>query len=73
LSVIRSDHKIHEAACAIAESNRQATIAASGSTTSGCIAADVAFYRAVISSCKANGLPFSNFTQALINLGTGGA
>jgi hypothetical protein len=30
-------------------------------------------YRRVIASCKANGLPFSNFTYALIDLGTGGS
>jgi hypothetical protein len=60
MSSIRSDNKIHEAACSIAESNRQAVVAAAGSSAAAVIAADVAFYRAVIVSCKANNLPFND-------------
>jgi hypothetical protein len=73
MSAIRSDNKAHESACSIAESNRQAAMAAAGSSAAAVRAADVAFYRAVIASCKTNSLPFSNFTYALIDLGTGGA
>jgi hypothetical protein len=73
MPAIRSDNKVHEASCATAESNRQAVIAAAGSSAAAVKAADVAFYRAVIASCKTNSLPFSNFTYALIDLGTGGA
>jgi hypothetical protein len=35
--------------------------------------AEIAFYRAVIASCVANGLPSSNFFPALRDLGTGGS
>lgn len=73
MPAIRHDNKIHEAACSVAESSRQAAVAAAGSSGAAVVAAEVAYYRAVIASCKANSLPFSNFTQALINLGTGGA
>jgi hypothetical protein len=73
MSVIRSDNKAHEIVCSTAESNRQAAVAAAGSSAAAVRAADVAFYRAVIASCKTNSLPFSNFTYALIDLGTGGA
>jgi hypothetical protein len=71
--MIQHANKVHEATCATAEMNRQAAIAAAGSSAAACKTAEIAFYRSVISSCQANGLPFSNFTQALINLGTGGA
>jgi len=73
MSVIQHENKIHEKACTIAESNRQAVVNAAGSSAAAVKAADVAFYRAVIASCKTNSLPFSNFTYALIDLGTGGA
>jgi hypothetical protein len=73
MPVIQHENKIHERACSIAESNRQAAVAAAGSSAAALKAADVAFYRAVIASCKTNNLPFSNFTYALIGLGTGGA
>jgi hypothetical protein len=72
MSSIRSDNKIHEAACSTAESNRQAVIAAAGSSAAAVKAADVAFYRAVILSAKANNVPFVNFSQALFFLGTDG-
>jgi hypothetical protein len=36
-------------------------------------AADIAFYRSIISSCQSNNLPFGNFTYALQLLGTGGS
>jgi hypothetical protein len=36
-------------------------------------AAEISHYRTIVASCLANNLPFGNFTQALINLGTGGA
>jgi hypothetical protein len=69
--VISHENKIHEVACSIAENNRQ-TAMATAVTTAQVKAVDVAFYRAVITSCKAQGLPFSNFTHALWCLGTGG-
>jgi hypothetical protein len=71
MPVIRSDNKIHEAACLSAELARQNAMA-TATTTAQVAAADIAFYRSVISSCKTNGLPFNNFTHALWCLGTGG-
>ena len=72
MSSIKTGHAVHDAACAIAESNRQAATAAAGSNAALVIAADVAFYRAVLASAKAQNLPYGNFTQALFWLGTGG-
>jgi hypothetical protein len=45
---------------------------ATATTTAQVAAIDVAFYRAIIASCKINNLPYSNFTHALWCLGTGG-
>jgi hypothetical protein len=75
---IISDNKTHEAACVTAESARQtavaAAIAAGGGTVQSAVkTAEIAFYRSVVASCLANGLPFGNFTQALRDLGTGGS
>jgi hypothetical protein len=70
MSVITSENKTHAATCANAEMIRQ--VACAGATPAAIRTAEIAFYRSVIASCVANGLPFSNFTQALINLGTGG-
>ena len=72
MPVIKSDHKVHEAACAIASSDHMAAVAAAGSSAAAVKAADVAFYRAVISSCKLQGLPFQSFGHSLWCLGTGG-
>jgi len=72
MSVILHDNKIHQAACAIAESNRQAAVFAANGSPAAVKAADIAFYRAVIVSAKANNLPFINFSQALFFLGTDG-
>ena len=81
--MIRSEHKTHEATCVAAEMTRQSTIGAaklaydgggSLATYNAAIkTAEIAFYRALIASCVANGLPSSNFVPALLALGTGGA
>jgi hypothetical protein len=71
MSVITSENKIHAAACADSEMQRQAAMA-TATTAAQVAAVDIAHYRRIIASCKLNNLPFSNFTQALINLGTGG-
>jgi|GraSoiStandDraft_39_1057311.scaffolds.fasta_scaffold2077527_1 hypothetical protein len=60
----------HDSACAIAESIRQT--AASGASQAAIKTAEIAFYRSIISSCRANNLPFSNFSAALRDLGTDG-
>jgi hypothetical protein len=67
--VISHENKIHEKACSIAEMNRQAVVNAAGSSAAAVKAADVAFYVAVIASCKTNGLPFNEFNFALKTLG----
>jgi hypothetical protein len=72
MSVIKSGHAAHDLACASAELARQNSMSAA-TTTAQVQAVDIAFYRAVIASCKLNGLPFSNFTHALWCLGTGGS
>ena len=68
--------KAHDDTCIAAEMNRQtavaAAIAAVGVVQSAVKSAEIAFYRGVVASCLANGLPFGNFTQALRDLGTGG-
>jgi hypothetical protein len=80
MTSINSGNKIHQATCDISESTRQSAVAAAVATGGGSAAvaaaikvAEIAHYRRIIASCVANSLPFSNFTQALINLGTGGA
>ena len=79
MPIIKSDNKIHEATCILSEMTRQsdvtASIAAGGGSSvvaAAIKAAEIVHYRRIIASCQANSLPFSNFTQALINLGTGG-
>jgi hypothetical protein len=71
MSVITSENKTHAATCIDSEMQRQAAMS-TAVTAAQVAAVDIAHYRRIIASCKLNGLPFSNFTQALINLGTGG-
>jgi hypothetical protein len=72
MAIIQSENKAHAATCVDSEMQRQAAMA-TATTVAQVQAVDIAHYRRIIASCKSNGLPFSNFTQALINLGTGGA
>ena len=81
--MIRSTHHAHQATCIDAEMTRQSVIGSaklvydgggSLATYAAAIkAAEIAFYRSVIASCVANGLPSSNFVPALRDLGTGGS
>jgi hypothetical protein len=80
MSVIQHPNKTHETTANSAEMLRQAAVSAAvaaggGNATvaAGVKTAEIAYYRSVIASCVANGLPSSNFTQALRDLGTGGA
>jgi hypothetical protein len=80
MTSINSTNKAHQATCDASESTRQAAVAAAEAAGGGSATiaaairvAEIAHYRRIIASCVANSLPFSNFTQALINLGTGGA
>ena len=71
MSIIKTGHAVHDAACVNAELARQNAMS-TATTTALVKAADIAFYRAVIASCKLNGLPFTNFSHAIWDLGTGG-
>jgi hypothetical protein len=80
MSIINSENRVHAATCQASELTRQnavsAAIAAGGGSATvqkNISAAEISHYRTIVASCLANNLPFSNFTQALINLGTGGA
>jgi hypothetical protein len=80
VSIIQSENRVHAATCQASELTRQnavsAAIAAGGGSAvvaATIKTAEIAHYRAIVASCLANNLPFGNFTQALINLGTGGA
>ena len=80
MTSIFSTNKTHQTACDVSESTRQSAIAAAVAAGGGSAAiaaaikvAEIAHYRRIIASCVANSLPFSNFTQALIELGTNGA
>jgi hypothetical protein len=72
-----SDNKTHQTTCNASEATRQqdvtAAIALGGNAAVAAIkTAEIAHYRRIIASCVSNNLPFGNFSQALINLGTGG-
>lgn len=71
MSVIQSTHAAHAAACVSSESQRQAAMA-TATTTAQLVAVEVAHLRRIVASCKTNGLPYGNFTEALTFLGTGG-
>lgn len=81
--MIRSEHKPHNASCEAAEMARQSAVGtaklafdAGGShaTYAAAIkAAEITFYRALIASCVANGLPYANFVPALRTLGASDA
>lgn len=76
--VIQHPNVAHSAACATAEGSRQqaeaAAIAAGGG--SAAVAAsvrtgEIAYYRSIIASAKANGQPYGNFLETLTRLGAG--
>ncbi|MCK1707627.1 MULTISPECIES: hypothetical protein [unclassified Bradyrhizobium] len=78
--VIDHVNRTHAAACSAAEGNRQNALAQAVLTGGGSaavaaaqLASDIAFYRSVIASCKANNLPYGQFVETLQRLGTGGA
>jgi hypothetical protein len=72
MTSIYSTNKTHQTACDNSEMLRQAAIAAAGGSAAAIKVAEIAHDRRIIASCVANSLPFSNFTYALIELGTGG-
>lgn len=78
MSMLKTGIKVHDDNCFAAELTRQnavaAAIAAGGSTVQASVrAAEISFYRALISSAQSSGLPYGNFVFALQALGTGGS
>jgi hypothetical protein len=70
--IIRTGNAAHDAACLTAENTRQGAMV--NATQDQVRAAEIVFYRAVIASAKANGVPpNASVIQALRDLGTGGA
>jgi hypothetical protein len=70
--IIKHPNSAHEKTCTDAEGARQqgvavALAAGGGSATVAAAvkAAETAYYRAIIASCKANGIEASNFRQGL--------
>lgn len=72
MPIIQHPNKTHEKACTDAEGSRQNSVAAAlaaggGSATvkAAVAAAEAIYYRAVIASCKANGIEAGAFRQGL--------
>jgi hypothetical protein len=74
---INSTNRAHQASCDLSEGSRQSAIAAAVAAGGGSAAvaaaiktAEIAYYRKIIQSCVANGLPYSNFSAGLfLNFG----
>jgi hypothetical protein len=71
MSIIHSDNATHRANLLSYEAARQAAYAAD-SSAAAIKAAELAFYRSARSSAIANNCSPSQFTVALVQLGTGG-
>lgn len=71
MSTSNSGNKTHDDTVRTAEGARQVAVA--GATQATVKAAEITFYRAAKASALANGASPSNFTRALLDLGTGGA
>jgi hypothetical protein len=65
-------NKTHDDAVAASEGSRQSAVKAPGASQATVKAAEIAHYRACIASAKANGQPYQQFVEALMELGTGG-
>jgi hypothetical protein len=75
MPIIQHDNKTHERTANAAESTRQVAVAAAITAGGGSAAvaaaiktAEVAYYRAVIASCVANGVEAGGFRQGLHDL-----
>jgi len=73
---IQHPNVAHNTACATAESIRQGAVAAAIAAGGGSAAVaaaiktgEIAYYRSIIASAKANGQPYGNFLEALTWLG----
>jgi hypothetical protein len=69
MSTYQGENSTHKGNVQVAESTRQAAVTAAGSSASQALAAELAFYRAVIASAKTNGVPASTYQDALRSLG----
>jgi ferritin-like metal-binding protein YciE len=67
-----SGNQTHDDAVAASEGSRQSAVKASGASQATVKAAEIAHYRTLIASAKANGQPYQQFVEALMELGTGG-
>ena len=73
MSIMLHPNSTHQTTCNLAESARQTAVAAAGGNQVLVTLAEIAYYRSVIASCVANGIPgVSHFQQALRDLGTNG-
>jgi hypothetical protein len=82
MSIIKTGISAHDTTANTAEMIRQvtddkarATFLAGGTDAAYAAALrtnSITYYRALVASCVANGLPAGNFAQALRDLGTGG-
>jgi hypothetical protein len=70
--ISKSGNRVHDDQMSAAESVRQGVVRAPGVSHATVRTAEIAFYRAAISSAMANGLPHAQFGAALRDLGTGG-
>ena len=72
-SVISHPNSAHQAACYSALNTWQQAMTAGGNTNQATAkAADIAFYRALVSSCRVNSIESGQFRAAFAELGTGG-
>ena len=68
---LRTGNKIHDDNCLAAEMTRQVAVAAAGNNQAAVTAADIAFYKTVRDSARANGLTaeLGAFNQTIRSLG----
>jgi hypothetical protein len=72
MGIGKTGHVVHDNTCDRAEGTRQAAVNVAGVSQATVRTAEIAFYRALIASAVANGLPSAQFGAALRDLGTGG-
>lgn len=71
MSVSQSGNRTHDVAVAVAEAARQAVVTKTA-TRATILAAEIAFFRACITSAVATGINPEQYQTALKELGTGG-
>jgi hypothetical protein len=73
MSVIHSENATHRSNLASYEATRQVAVAAAAGNASAIKTAEVSYFRSARASAIANACSPSQFTDALRELGTGGA